>query len=256
MTHQQIDVREDALWASMADGVQRMLASGRESIRARAHGSAVAFSGSSVADLNMAFAWSDASAFDVLLTHDENFVLVATNAGSAAVATRADELGLTMIPDPLPVWTAPIEALTFLPTQGTCRRAAAADMSSVRNVLSQAYGLDVAELERAFPDSIASDIDVYLAEADGEALAAVMAVREGTFSSLWSGGTVPHARERGIFTQLVSDVIEDQSKNGALYVAGITEAVASGRAVAGLGARHTSDAYVWLKGSSVGELLQ
>lgn len=245
-----------SLWPALADGVLRMLATGPGALAVKGEGSAVAFSGAPVADLNMAFAWSDARALDALTRRTEDFVLVASPEGNDAVSARAAELGIVAVPEPLPVWLGPIDVGALPAPRGNVRRATRRDMAAVRDVLAAAFGLPVEPLRTAFPDSIADDVDVHLSERDGKAVSAVMAIRSGEIVSLWSGGTVPEARNGGAFTDLMAQVLRFQFERGATSFAGITEAVASGIVVQRLGGRRASDGHVWLRGSSVGELLQ
>jgi len=245
-----------SLWPAMADGVLRMLATGPGALAVKGEGSAVAFSGAPVADLNMAFAWSDARALDALARRNEDFVLVASPEGNAAVRARAAELGIVAVPEPLPVWFGPIDVGALPAPRWNVRHASRRDMAAVRHVLAAAFGLSVEPLETAFPDAIADDVDVHLSERDGTPVSAVMAIRSGKIVSLWSGGTVPGARNGGAFTDLLGQVLRLQSERGATSFAGITEAVASGIVVQRLGGRRASDGHVWLRGSSVGELLQ
>lgn len=83
-----------------------------------------------------------------------------------------------------------------------------------------------------------------------------MAVSSGTLVSLWSGGSVPAVRGQGVFTDIVAHALRDHAARGALTFTGITEAVGSGRVLERLGGQHCTDGYVWVRGSSVGELLQ
>lgn len=245
-----------SLWPAMAEGVLRMLATGPGALAVKGEGSAVAFSSAPVADLNMAFAWSDARALDALARRSEDFVLVASPEGNAAVRARAAELGIVAVPEPLPVWLGPIDVGVLPAPRWNVRQASRRDMAAVRHVLAAAFGLSVESLETAFPEAIADDVDVHLSERDGTPVSAVMAIRSGEIVSLWSGGTVPGARNGGAFTDLLGQVLRLQSERGATSFAGITEAVASGIVVQRLGGRRASDGHVWLRGTSVGELLQ
>ena len=242
-------------WPAMAEAVERMLATGPRALAVRGEGSAVAFSSAEVADLNMAFAWADALALDSLVGRTEDFVLVAAPEGNEAVAARAAELGIVAVPEPLPVWLGDIDPGTLPPPRWPVRRARPADMPAVRGVLAEAFGLPVEPLDTAFPDAVTDGIDVHLAEVDGAAAAAVMAIRSGDLVSLWSGGTRPALRSAGLFTDLLAQVLRTEFALGARSFAGITEAVASGRALQRLGARRVTDGHVWLRGASVGELL-
>lgn len=244
------------LWPALADGVIRMLAQGPRGEDVRAPGSSLAFSGAEVADLNMAFAWGDLTALVSLTTRSEDCVVVTSTEGNALVAEHAEGLGLVSVPDPLPVWLGEIRPDRLPPAVHSVGRVGPGGMSQVRAVLADAFGLDVEPLTLAFPDATADDLDVYLATRDSAPIAAAMAIRAGDFVGLWSGGTIVSAQGQGVFTDLLAQILIDQHGRGARLFSGITEAVASGKAVERVGGVKHCDAHVWVRGSAAGELLQ
>lgn len=247
---------DDHLWAALASGAQQMLTNGLGSLKVTSSGSALAFSGANVADLNLAFSWGDTDVVDSISKRPEDFLLLASPSMNAAISARAGECGIAMVDEPLPVWVGEMDNVNLPPSFGLARRATRAEMTAVNEVLAQAYGLDVAPLEFAFPESVADRIHVYLSAKGETSIAALMAIRTDDVVSLWSGGTIPPARNQGFFTDLLAYALSDQRNLGARYFTGITEAVASANVVERLGGVHHTDAYVWLRGTSVGELLQ
>lgn len=239
-----------------------MLATGPRALSVTSPGSALALSGSSVADLNMGFVWADVEALTRLQDREEDFLIVASEEGDGLLGPVAADFNLEKIPDPLPVWMGDVSAAQANPTHGAAnppgalRHVDPAEMDVVRSILSQAFGVDSDELAVAFPDSIARDIDVHVWEQEGIDVSAVMAIREGDFVSLWSGGTLPDYQGEGAFTDLLRAVLSDQRLRGAKEYAAITEAVGSAKALERVGARRHAAAHVWIRGSSVGELLQ
>jgi hypothetical protein len=245
-----------AEWAAMARAVQRMLTRGPRGSALTEPGSALALSGTDVADLNMAFAWSDATALNQLVARPEDFVLVVAPEARDTVAIAAAELSIVEVPSPLPVWVGDITPAHGSRGDMSVRRLESTHMDQARGILAEAFGIGESPLALAFPDVIADDIDVYIDEIDGVPVSTVMAVREGPLVSLWSGGTIPSAQQRGAFGQLLDAVLLDQRSRGATTFTAITEAVASGRALRRCGAVVTCEASVWVRGDSVAELLQ
>lgn len=246
----------EQLWEGLAVGAQGMLTAGPHGLRVLESGSALAFSGINAADLNLAFAWGDIEVLRTLMERTEDFLLLVSPEVDPEVAQRAATLSIERISEPLPVWEGVIQEGLLPPGTGEARRALPSDMSEVHSVLAASFGLLREQCVEVFPESLADDIDIYLSERDGSSIATLMAVRTGSLVSLWSGGSVPEVRGQGVFTDIVAYALREQRARGARTFTGITEAVGSGRVLERLGGQHCTDAFVWVRGSSVGELLQ
>lgn len=247
---------DDELWQGLASGAQRMLTAGAQGFSLTEAGSAMAFAGVDAADFNLAFAWSDTAVLSALAGRDEDFLLIASPTQNSMVAEHANALSLEAISEPLPVWEGVIDESLLPPETAEVRKASSSDMAVARSVLSESFGLSLEQCVQVFPDSLTDDIDVYLTERDGTAIATLMAVLNGTQVSLWSGGSLPGVRGKGVFTSIVAHALREHAARGARTFAGITEAVGSGRVLQRLGGVHRVDGHVWLRGSSVGELIQ
>ena len=254
---------EHAAWTSMAQGLAALLGAGTHA-RTRVDGvSAVAFTGTDCTDLNMAMAWESPSAatLDAIRAWSGPMLALAGDGAYRAVADIASDLALTDIDAALPVWAVGLDALSPAPERPggpTTVVESAHDLHRARAIIAQSYGLDPALVDAAFPDAVRSapGITWYLGWSQGEATSTVALARVGEDVSAWCGATVPEARGQGLFNALVLASAGHQAQRGARRYLGITEAVASGRTAERFGGTIVDHAHVFLRGTSVGELLQ
>jgi GNAT superfamily N-acetyltransferase len=223
----------------------------------------VALSRVDCTDLNMAAVWGDLSqeAVSALREWSGPILLLASDGAYRECAERAESLGLADLDTALPVWSVEIDPQRLPPALDSGLVSVVttrADLARVRRIIALSYGLDSSWVDEAFPDELleSGDITWYLSWSDGEAVSTIALVRVGTDVSGWCGATLPHARGNGLFTALVLETARLQAEAGARRFLGITEAVASGRTAVRFGGVEVDRAHVFIRGTSVGELLQ
>jgi hypothetical protein len=188
-------------------------------------------------------------------------LVLASDSAYSAVAERAEAWGIADLDVALPVWAVDLDPNRLpaaLEDGRVSKVSSPADLARVRDIIVTSYGLEPAWVTEAFPDQLLGSPTVtwYLGWSEGEAVSTIALVRAGTDVSAWCGATLPHARGRGLFNDLVLETARLQAEGGARRFLGITEAVASGRTAMKFGGEDVDRAHVFLRGSSVGELLQ
>lgn len=226
-------------------------------------GGVVALSRVDCSDLNMAALWGDLS--DEIATGIAEWsgplLVLASEGAYSAVADRAEAWGIADLEVGLPVWAVELDPQRLPAALDSGRVtvvSSPADFDRARTIVAEANGLELALVQEAFPEQLltSSTVTWYLGWSEGEAVSTIALVRAGADVSGWCGATVPHARGRGLFNELVLETARLQAESGARRFLGITEAVASGRTAEKFGGVELDRAHVFIRGTSVGELLQ
>lgn len=223
----------------------------------------VALSRVECTDLNMAAVWGELidEVGAGIVEWAGPLLVLASDSAYSAVAERAEAWGIADVDVALPVWAVELDPnrLPAALDDGRVSKVSTPDdFARVRDIIVTSYGLEPAWVIEAFPDQLLGSPTVtwYLGMSEGEAVSTIALVRAGTDVSGWCGATLPHARGRGLFNDLVLETARLEAEGGARRFLGITEAVASGRTAMKFGGEEVDRAHVFLRGSSVGELLQ
>jgi hypothetical protein len=250
-------------WTSIGRALVDLLTTGAQASSCLVDEGVVALSRVECTDLNMAAVWGELSE-DIatgIVEWAGPLLVLASDSAYSAVAEKAGGWGIAHVDVALPVWAVELDPnrLPAALEHGRVSKVSSpSDLARVRDIIVSSYGLEPAWVTAAFPDQLLGSPTVtwYLGWSEAEAVSTIALVRVGTDVSGWCGATLPHARGRGLFNALVLETARLEAEGGARRFLGITEAVASGRTAMKFGGEEIDRAHVFLRGSSVGELLQ
>lgn len=249
-------------WTSVGRALVDLLATGTQASSHLDQGGVVALSRVECTDLNMAAVWGELSEDTAtgIAEWTGPLLVLASDSAYSAVFESAEAMGIADLDVALPVWAVELDPHRLpaaLEHGRVSTVSTSADFARVRTIIETAYGLEPAWVKEAFPEQLLESPTVtwYLGWFEGEAVSTIALVRTDADVSGWCGATLPHAQGRGLFNDLVLETARRQAEGGARRFLGITEAVASGRTAMRFGGTEIDRAHVFIRGSSVGELL-